>query len=49
MPQLVIDEMVDVIKTKNANLGGAFVTTKAAVSVVAGEEGEYSQEKYRVI
>ncbi|MBG1231991.1 cysteine desulfurase-like protein [Aestuariivirga litoralis] len=34
VPQIVIDRMVDVLKSKNANLGGHFATTKAAVKVV---------------
>ena len=34
VPQVVIDRMVDVLKAKNANLGGYFQTTRDAVAVV---------------
>lgn len=34
VPQMVIDAMVDVLKSKNANLGGYFQTTRDAVTVV---------------
>ena len=34
VPQLVIDAMVDVLKNKNANLGGLFKTTKDATALV---------------
>ncbi|MEO9168838.1 MAG: aminotransferase class V-fold PLP-dependent enzyme, partial [Aestuariivirga sp.] len=34
VPQVVIDAMVDVLASKNANLGGFFATTKAADSLV---------------
>ena len=34
VPQMVIDAMVDVLKAKNANLGGLFKTTKAATALV---------------
>ena len=34
VPQSVIDAMVDVLTSKNANLGGYFATTKAADSLV---------------
>ena len=33
VPQTVIDAMVEVLKTKNANLGGSFATSKAADAV----------------
>ncbi len=34
VPQLVIDAMVDVLKNKNANLGGLFKTTQDATALV---------------
>ncbi len=34
VPQIVIDRMVDVLKHKNANLGGYFKTTQDAVAIV---------------
>ena len=34
VPQVVIDRMVDVLKAKNANLGGLFKTTKDATALV---------------
>lgn len=34
VPQTVIEKMVEVLKSKNANLGGAFKTTRDAVKVV---------------
>ena len=34
VPQSVIDAMVEVLKTKNANLGGTFTNSKAADAVV---------------
>jgi cysteine desulfurase family protein (TIGR01976 family) len=34
VPQIVIDRMVDVLKAKNANLGGYFKTTQDAVAIV---------------
>jgi cysteine desulfurase family protein (TIGR01976 family) len=36
VPQVVIDRMVDVLKFKNANLGGYFKTTQDAVGIVDG-------------
>ena len=34
VPEMVIDRMVDVLKSKNANLGGYFQTTRDALAVV---------------
>ena len=34
VPQMVIDAMVDVLKSKNANLGGLFKTTRDATALV---------------